>query len=335
MIHRTEPAWQTPVWQQSLNSAFNDVEALFDYLELDKSLLPASLASAKAFRLKVPRGYAELITKGDPNDPLLLQVLPRGVELEDAPGFTTDPLGELKRREGPGVLQKYQGRALLLATAACGINCRYCFRRHYPYGDDPAHREQWQPALDYFRENNDISEVILSGGDPLSLSDDTLRDLVEALAEIPHVRRLRIHSRLPVVLPERITGELLDLLGDSWLQPVMVLHVNHPRELSDAALEALSALNTSRVTLFNQSVLLKGVNDDPDILARLSESLFAARVIPYYLHLLDRVQGAAHFEVSQEQARKTYQSLRKMVPGYLLPRLVRDDGELPYKLPIL
>ncbi|MES9957645.1 MAG: EF-P beta-lysylation protein EpmB [Sedimenticola sp.] len=335
MIHRTEPAWQTPVWQQSLNSAFNDVEALFDYLELDKSLLPASLASAKAFRLKVPRGYAELITKGDPNDPLLLQVLPRGVELEDAPGFTTDPLGELKRREGPGVLQKYQGRALLLATAACGINCRYCFRRHYPYGDDPAHREQWQPALDYFRENNDISEVILSGGDPLALSDDTLRDLVEALAEIPHVRRLRIHSRLPVVLPERITGELLNLLGDSWLQPVMVLHVNHPRELSDAALEALSALNTSGVTLFNQSVLLKGVNDDPEILARLSESLFAARVIPYYLHLLDRVQGAAHFEVSQEQARKTYQDLRKMVPGYLLPRLVRDDGELPYKLPIL
>ncbi|MES9966303.1 MAG: KamA family radical SAM protein, partial [Sedimenticola sp.] len=237
--------------------------------------------------------------------------------------------------EGPGVLQKYQGRALLLATAACGINCRYCFRRHYPYGDDPAHREQWQPALDYFRENNDISEVILSGGDPLSLSDDTLRDLVDALAEIPHVRRLRIHSRLPVVLPERITGELLDLLGDSWLQPVMVLHVNHPRELSDTALEALSALNTSGVTLFNQSVLLKGVNDDPEILARLSESLFAARVIPYYLHLLDRVQGAAHFEVSQEQARKTYHSLRKMVPGYLLPRLVRDDGELPYKLPIL
>ncbi|MES9878020.1 MAG: EF-P beta-lysylation protein EpmB [Candidatus Sedimenticola sp. PURPLELP] len=334
MIHRTEPSWQTPVWQQALGSAFTDLEELFEYLGLDKALLPAGLAASRSFRLRVPRGYAGLITKGDPADPLLLQILPQGLELEETQGFNTDPVNELDKRQATGVLHKYSGRALLITTGACAINCRYCFRRHYPYAEDSAHQEQWQSALNYLMENNEINEVILSGGDPLAMSDSALNRLVESLQRIPHIERLRIHSRLPVVLPERVTDQLLDLLSGTRLQPVMVLHTNHPRELSMEVKAGLSSLNSHGVSLLNQSVLLRDINDDPKILTELSETLFSARVTPYYLHMLDRVKGAAHFEVSEPMAREIYSSLRKMLPGYLLPRLVRDDGEMPYKLPL-
>jgi len=335
MIHRTESAWQTPDWQRALSEAFTDPEALFDYLHLDKSLLPAARAASKQFQMKVPRSYAALIRPGDLSDPLLRQVLPLGEELQPAPGFTTDPVGDLAAQEAPGVLHKYEGRALLVTTAACAINCRFCFRRHYPYAEASAHRDQWRAALDYIARNQDIREVILSGGDPLSLPDRLLASLSGSLEKIPHVKRLRIHTRLPVMLPERLTGELLRWLTGSRLQAVLVFHINHPREVSNAFARQLTQLSGKGVTLLNQTVLLKGVNDEVETLTALSEALFSAGILPYYLHLLDRVQGAAHFEVDIEQAKSLHQALRGKLPGYLLPQLVHEQAGEPSKTPVV
>jgi EF-P beta-lysylation protein EpmB len=265
---------------------------------------------------------------GDPFDPLLLQVLPQRAEHDQVAGFGDDAVGDLAAREAPGVLHKYRGRALLIASGTCAINCRYCFRRHFPYAEEMAAASQWRQALQHLRENPSITELILSGGDPLALATSKLEELGHGLAELPHVVRLRIHTRLPVVLPERIDAALLAWLRALPLQKVVVLHANHANELDAGVDEACARLRDAGCTLLNQSVLLRGVNDQADILAQLSERLFAAGVLPYYLHQLDRVRGVAHFEVDDARARALVDALRAQLPGYLVPKLVRElSGE--------
>ena len=324
MIPRTDLAWQTPSWQQQLAGAFTRAEDLFDYLELDPSLLPAARSAANKFGLRVPAAYAARIERGNPKDPLLLQVLPVDRELKEAIGFDTDPVQDKKSVTAPGVLHKYGGRALLIATGTCGIHCRYCFRRHFPYADSGIGRDRWQQALTYLQQTDQIKEIILSGGDPLILSDDRLAALIDALQQIPHLQRLRIHSRLPVIIPDRLTDRLTELMASQRLLTTLVLHVNHAREISDPLVAALNRIRSRGVTLLNQSVLLRGVNDTAETLCELSEALFSSGTLPYYLHLLDRVQGAAHFEVPEDEALRLHQRIRLRLPGYLLPRLVRD-----------
>ena len=310
-------------WRQSLRDAVTDPRELLELIGLPQlaDRLPAADAG---FALKVPRGFVARMRRGDPADPLLLQVLPQLTELDDVPGFTDDAVGDLDAVQAHGVLHKYDGRALLIAAGSCAVNCRFCFRRHFPYAEELAAAHAWREAVDCLAKDNSIREVILSGGDPLVLSTRKLSDLTDALQDVPHVIRLRIHSRLPVVLPERIDDAFCAWLSALPLQRVVVLHANHPNEL-DAGVEAACArLREAGATLLNQSVLLRGVNDDADALAELSERLFACGVLPYYLHQLDRVRGTAHFEVPDARARELTDAMRARLPGYLVPRLVRE-----------
>ena len=315
--------------------AVSDPAELLQLLELDEAPLAAARAAGREFPLRVPRGFVARMRKHDPADPLLRQVLPLGAELALQPGFGDDAVGDLASRTAPGVLHKYHGRALLITTGACAVHCRYCFRRHFPYADDHARSHDWREALAYLRADLTINEVILSGGDPLSLSDRILADLVARLQEIPQLRTLRIHTRQPIVLPSRVDVELLTWLGDCRLRKVLVVHANHAREFDAEVSEALAKLHGAGASLFNQSVLLKGVNDSVDALVALSQALFAAGVTPYYLNLLDRVRGAAHFEVPEAQARDIMRGLRSRLPGYLVPRLVREVAGAPGKIPLM
>lgn len=311
-----------------------DPQELIDLLELPAGLIADALSAAGSFGLRVPRGYVARMTKGNPYDPLLLQVLPGAAELIDSPGYGHDPVGDLSAMPTNGLLHKYQGRALVITTGACAIHCRYCFRRHFPYSDAQASDSQWQGILDYLASDNSISEVILSGGDPLTLSDQRLERIYQTLATLPHLQRIRIHTRLPVVLPSRITDSLIELFAGNRFQSVMVIHANHAQEFDDTVGHSLAKLFGAGVTLLNQTVLLRGINDSADALAGLSETLFRHRVLPYYLHLLDKVQGGAHFDVNEAEARALTAQLRARLPGYLLPRLVREQAGAPYKLPV-
>lgn len=321
-------------WQRLLAEAITDPAELLDILRLDPALLPAARLAAARFPLRAPRGFVARMRVGDENDPLLKQVLPLHDELIDAPGYSLDPVGDMASRAAPGVLHKYHGRALLIATGACGVHCRYCFRRHFPYADESVTRSQWLAALQYLRDDASIAEVILSGGDPLSLSDARLKEISDDLESIPHLRRLRIHTRQPVVLPERVDAGLCDWLSHVRLQKIVVLHVNHANEIDASVREACAKLAACGATLLNQAVLLKGVNDSVDALAQLSESVFAAGVLPYYLHLLDRAQGTRHFEVSASDALALAHQLSSQLPGYLTPKLVREIAGEPGKTPV-
>jgi len=318
-------------WQQAVSTAITRPEELISVLDLDRGLLPAARAAAQRFGLLVPRGYVALMAPADPQDPLLRQVLPLAEELRSPPGFSADPLGERAAVRTPGLLRKYQGRALLLLTGACAIHCRYCFRRHFSYGEDSARLDSAAGAVRRLAEDPSIREVILSGGDPLMLDDDALAILIGRLEKIPHLRRLRLHTRLPIVLPARVTDRLCRILSASRLQPVVVVHANHARELGATARSALERLRNAGILLLNQSVLLRGVNDSAHRLAALSEALFECAVLPYYLHLLDRVLGAAHFEPDEATAVRLLDQLRTLLPGYLVPRLVREIAGEPYK----
>ena len=324
MIPGTQLLRQVPDWQMAMGAAITDPAELLAIVGLGPEWLPAARAAARAFPLRVPRGFVARMRRADPADPLLRQVLPLAEELRTAEGFGPDPVGDLAVRMTSGVLHKYSGRALLIATGACAIHCRYCFRRHFPYTEANASADHWREALDYIAGNPGLHEVILSGGDPLSLSDRRLTEFVQAVEEFPHVRRLRLHTRLPVVLPERVTPELCAWLADTRLKTVVVIHANHAQEVDAAVRASCTRLAESGATLLNQSVLLRGVNDSVTSLAQLSEALFAAGVLPYYLHQLDRVQGAAHFEVSDATARVLLAGLNACLPGYLVPRLVRE-----------
>ncbi len=331
MIPKPLTARQVPGWQRTLQDSFTRPEALLDHLQLsDRIPLPPALR-LRQFAFRVPRPFADRMRPGDPLDPLFLQVWPREEESLPAPGFSVDAVGDLERLAGPGLIHKYRGRALLVATGACGIHCRYCFRQHFPYGEQHAGRDQWQAALDAIAADPSLEEIILSGGDPLSLSDDKLVRLVAGLEAIPHLRRLRLHTRQPVVLPERVDDGLIEWLSHGRLQKVVVLHINHPQEIDAALQAAIHRLRQTGATLLNQAVLLRQINDSAGILQRLSERLFASGVLPYYLHLLDRVTGTAHFEVAEDQALALMRDLSARLPGYLVPRLAREDAGQPAK----
>ncbi len=315
-------------WKNALSNAVRDPAELLALLELPRELLPAARKATESFALRVPRNYLARIEKGNVNDPLLRQILPLGEELLEVPGFNTDPVGDSGAVALPGLLHKYQGRVLLTLTGGCAIHCRYCFRRHFPYGEENPGRDNWQGVVNYLRTHPEVDELILSGGDPLLLDTPQLQRLTDKLQALPQLKRLRIHSRLPLVLPERIDKVLLAWLSALPWQTVLVIHANHPHELQGEVPEALTQLKQSGLTLLNQSVLLSGVNDTVDTLRQLSQQLFAHGVLPYYLHQLDRVQGAAHFEVSDTQAQALHEALKHSLPGYLVPRLVREiSGE--------
>jgi L-lysine 2,3-aminomutase len=321
-------------WRQAWRDAVTDPAELLALLDLGHIAGRIPAAPPHGFALRVPRGFVARMRHGDPDDPLLRQVLPQDAENLDVPGFGEDAVGDLAARSAHGVLQKYRGRALLIATGACAVHCRYCFRRHFPYAEETASTARWRPALDALAADPSVSEVILSGGDPLSLSNGRLIELGQGLLAIPHVRRLRIHTRLPVVLPQRVDHGLTTWLGGLPLQKVLVIHANHPHEIDGEVSQAMRALAAAGVTLLNQAVLLRGVNDDPDILAALSEVLFGAGVLPYYLHQLDPVRGAAHFLVEDARARMLHAQLRDQLPGYLVPRLVREMPGQSAKMPL-
>jgi EF-P beta-lysylation protein EpmB len=321
-------------WRRSLSDAIRDPAELLDVVQLPVSLLPAARAAAELFPLVAPRSYVRRMRTGDVRDPLLMQVLPVGAEFVHEPGQALDAVGDTAARIAPGLLQKYEGRALLIAAGVCAVHCRYCFRRHYPYVDEPRRLEDWEPALEALAADDSIHEAILSGGDPLVLTDARLAALVERLESIPHLKRLRIHTRLPIVLPDRVTGGLIDLLLGSRLQPVMVVHANHGQELEDDCGEALRRLVRSGLPCLNQAVLLRGVNDSVAALGELCESLGNLGVIPYYLHQLDRVAGAGHFEVAEGRGLELIAALAAVLPGYLVPRYVREVAGQRSKTPV-
>lgn len=329
MIHRTISAVQGPdshplSWQQSLSRLITDPVDLLARLDLKLPVDDSVRAALQSFPLRVTESFVNRMERGNPEDPLLLQVLPLGLEMQDWTDWSADPLAERSFCKSQGLIHKYQGRVLLIAAPQCAINCRYCFRRHFDYAGNSPGRQEWQTAFDYIRADASIEEVILSGGDPLVLSDKQIAWLVEQLANIEHVKRLRIHSRLPIVLPSRITPELLAILSSGRLQCVMVVHSNHPNEIDNEVSVCLKNFRKFNITALNQSVLLKNINDRCEIFTKLSIRLFDSDVLPYYLHLLDKVKGARHFSVPREEARALYNNMRAALPGYLVPQLVEE-----------
>lgn len=322
-----QPMPPPPAWQRELAAGVASVGELLALLGLPASAAGEAVGAARAaadFPLRVPRGFVARMRPGDPRDPLLLQVLAGAAEVEPVAGWGPDPLAEAAAQPVPGVLHKYHGRALLVVTGACAVHCRYCFRRHFPYGERGLTRSAEARAHAWLAGEPTVAEAILSGGDPLTLPDRRLAELAARLAEIPHLERLRVHTRLPIVLPERVDDALLAWLTGTRLAPVVVVHANHAREIDPAVAAALGRLRTAGVPVLNQAVLLAGVNDSPEALADLSEALFAAGALPYYLHLLDPVAGAAHFDVPEERALALHALLAARLPGYLVPRLVRE-----------
>lgn len=321
-------------WQQRWREAIRDPRELLRQLGLDPVELGVSDEAAGQFAVRVPQGFAARMRQGDRHDPLLRQVLPITDELKIVPGFSLDAVGDGAAKKATGVIQKYRGRALLVTTGSCAINCRYCFRRHFDYGTENAAREGWRDAVDAIAQDPDIDEVILSGGDPLSLATHKLVELTQALRQIPHLRRLRIHSRLPVVLPERVDDELVQWL-DSLPWPVaFVIHANHANEFDASVDAAMARLREAGATLLNQAVLLRGVNDSIEALQALSERSFAAGVLPYYLYQVDRVEGVAHFEVDDDIAKDLHAQLTARLSGYLVPKLVREISGDSSKRPV-
>lgn len=329
------PSPETENWRRMLAEAVRDPDELCRLLRLPEELREPARRSAELFPLVAPRSFLNRIEPGNPNDPLLLQILPGLRECES--GFENenlDPVGDRQAQRAPGLLHKYQGRVLLVTTGVCAVHCRYCFRRHYPYHETPRGLDRWEPAFHGIEADSSIEEVILSGGDPLTLTDNWLARLAARLEQIPHLRRLRIHSRLPIVIPERVNADLLSWLSGGRLTPIMVVHANHPNELDATCLAALGRLVDAGVPVLNQAVLLRGVNDDADTLVELCRRLVNHRVMPYYLHQLDRVAGGLHFEVPLETGQQLIEELRRRLPGYAVPRYVQEIEGDPCKRPI-
>ncbi|PLM52282.1 EF-P beta-lysylation protein EpmB [Klebsiella michiganensis] len=321
-------------WLTQLADVVTSPDELLHLLNVDADAnLLAGRDAKRLFALRVPRAFIARMEPGNPNDPLLRQVLTSQEEFINAPGFSTDPLEE-QHSVVPGLLHKYSNRALLLVKGGCAVNCRYCFRRHFPYAENQGNKRNWQQALEYISAHPQLDEIIFSGGDPLMAKDHELDWLLMQLESIPHIKRLRIHSRLPIVIPARITDTLVARIAASSLQVLLVNHVNHANEIDAAFRASMKKLRMAGVTLLNQSVLLRGVNDNANTLADLSNALFDAGVMPYYLHVLDKVQGAAHFMVSDEEARAIVRELLTLVSGYLVPKLAREIGGEPSKTPL-
>lgn len=335
MIPATPITTQPPAsWQRQWRDAVTDPIALLEALDLPQLCAEIAWPAPHEFPLRVPRAFVARMRHGDAGDPLLRQVLPLDLERRVVEGYAADAVGDAEARAARGVIRKYSGRALLVTTGSCAVHCRYCFRRHFPYAEEIAARDAWRAPLDWLRAHPEIDELILSGGDPWSLSTPKLAELTDELRHLPQLRRLRIHTRLPVVLPARVDDELLAWLSRLPMAVVVVLHANHANELDAPVGLAAARLRDAGATLLNQSVLLRGVNDDTEALASLSERLFELGVLPYYLHQLDRVAGAAHFAVPVAEARRLRDALRVRLPGYLVPRLVRETAGAPHKMPL-
>lgn len=321
---------QQPNWLSYLANAVNDPEKLLQQLELPQSQFKQDIAARRLFPLRVPQPFIDKMEKGNPHDPLFLQVMSAQQEFLHVEGFNTDPLDE-QHNAVPNLLHKYHNRVLLMVKGGCAVNCRYCFRRHFPYQDNKGNKQNWQQALTYIAQHSEIEEVIFSGGDPLMAKDHELDWLLSALETIPHVNTVRIHTRLPVVIPQRITTALCQRLAKSRLNTVLVTHINHPNEIDSTLTAYLANLHSAKVVLLNQSVLLKGINDSATVLKALSDKLLASGILPYYLHLLDKVQGAAHFYLDDQQALAIYHELQTISSGYLVPKLVREVAGEPNK----
>ncbi len=320
-------------WCLELANAISDPYLLLQHLDLSPDSLEVSLKARTLFAQRVPMSFIKRMKKGDPKDPLLRQVLPVLDELKQVDGFSEDPLEEQKKAI-PGLLHKYKSRVLMILKSGCAVNCRYCFRRHFPYEAHKGNKATWQQAIDYIKNSPEIDEVILSGGDPLMAKDHELAWLIAQLEPISHLKTLRIHSRLPVVIPSRVTDELVSLLAATRLQVVLITHINHSNEIDEALKKAMTKLRQANVTLLNQSVLLLGVNDSVDALKALSHALFSIGVLPYYLYVLDKVAGAAHFNISDEKAVELMHGLLKEVSGYLVPKLMREEAGKGSKTPL-
>ena len=333
MIPRSRISEELNDWRSELLNAYRNPLKLLEALEIEPASVGFSSAATAGFAFRVPHAYAARMRRGDPNDPLLRQVLPLAQETESREGYSNDPVGEFALLQDGSLIQKYRGRALLVLTGACAVNCRYCFRRAFPYGETVG-LQRLRRAFDRIAADPSLSEIILSGGDPLVLDDAALGHVMSALDAIGHVRRIRIHTRLPVVVPSRITNALLGVLKASSTQTIIVIHVNHPREIDARTVAALARCRAAGITLLNQSVLLRGVNDDADVLTELSHILFAAGVLPYYVNLLDRVSGTAHFDVSDDRASVIERELRARLPGYLVPLFVREIPGAASKVPL-
>jgi EF-P beta-lysylation protein EpmB len=318
-------------WQQGLREAFRDPRALAEHLAIPLDRLPP-LPPEPSFPFLVPRPFADRMQAGDPSDPLLRQVWPDRAEASVSEGERDDPVGDAAAELEPGLLRKYNGRALVVTTGSCAVHCRYCFRQNFPYGEAPP--ADWTRRLERLRTETDLRECILSGGDPLILTDSVLSARIQDLASIPHLSTLRIHTRLPVVLPDRVTPGLRDILSRTRLRTVMVFHANHPAEIDSAVADSAAGLRAAGVQLLNQSVLLAGVNDDASCLESLSLALWNAGILPYYLHALDPVRGSGRFAVPDDRAAALVDEVRTRLPGYLVPRLVREIPGAPSKTPI-
>ena len=322
-------------WQSQLSDLITDPSELLHVLELSsEQLLSGAIMASEQFKLRVPRAFVRKMQVGNPLDPLLLQVLPHHLELEEHPEFVTDPLGEEAANQMPGVLHKYQSRFLLTLTGACAIHCRYCFRRHFPYQENLPKNEDWLKIKHYIEQNPSINEVILSGGDPLTLSNRKLALWIERLSSLDQIKIVRIHSRVPIVIPNRLDEEFISILKNSRLRIIVVVHSNHASELDDYTCSKLLQLSLHHITVLNQVVLLKGVNDSAQSLTELSYRLFEARVMPYYLHVLDKVKGAQHFDLRSSQIDQIYNDVLASLPGYLVPKLVREIAGEKNKTPL-
>ena len=322
-------------WQSQMSDLITSPEELLKELQLSPEyLLSGAILASQQFKLRVPRAFVGKMKLGDAHDPLLLQVLPHHLELEEHAGFVTDPLGEEQANQLPGVLHKYKTRFLLTLTGACAIHCRYCFRRHFPYQENLPKNEDWLNIKTYLESQLDINEVILSGGDPLTLSNRKLALWIERLESLKQIKILRIHSRVPIVIPERIDTELVSLLKNSRLRIILVIHSNHPAELDNLTCSKLAHLAKHNILVLNQAVLLKGVNDSAQTLVDLSYRLFEAQVLPYYLHVLDKVKGAHHFDLGAEKIDQIYKDVLASLPGYLVPKLVREVAGEKNKTPL-
>ena len=311
-------------WKTELSHCVNSIDELLNQLGLKAEDLNATEQAATEFSIKVPQSFVQLMEYGNPNDPLLKQVLPITSELQVDNNFSTDPVDESSFNPVPGIVHKYRNRVLMIISPNCAINCRYCFRRHFPYDENRQSKQQWLKALDYLKTKPEINEVIYSGGDPLAANDHFLRWLTAEIESIQHIKRLRIHTRLPVVIPSRVDDQLLNWLGNTRLKPTLVLHINHANEIDEALRQGVDRLKKSAITVLNQSVLLKGINDNSNQLISLSEKLFDAGIMPYYLHMLDPVQGASHFDVSMDRAVEIFRQIQTELPGFLVPKLVQE-----------
>lgn len=347
-------------WQKELANSFTDLHSLLDYLEINASDIPTlglkqpnrSLENSisihtlnsnnpidlhsqarRLFPMRVPKPFADLMQKGNWHDPLLQQVLPQQAEFIEKNGFVIDPLDE-QNGKTTGLIHKYKSRILLIVRGGCAVNCRYCFRRHFPYQDNHLGLSQYQSVIDYIKTDNSLNEVIFSGGDPLMANDQQLTILAKNIDQISHIKRLRIHTRLPVVMPSRITKEFIDWISNLRIKPIMVLHINHANEVSDALKEKTKLLTQAGVLMLNQSVLLNNINNNADTLVELSEALFEGNILPYYLHMFDPVKGATHFDVNQQEAKPIMAELIKRLPGFLVPKLVQELAGQPGKTPI-